>query len=206
MSGGRFILGIGAGWNKEEYLQYGYKFPSNRARIRQMEEATQIIKLLWKQDDVTFRGKYCQVENAYCNPKPDPVPPILIGGGGEKYLLKAVAKYADWWNGWCYNVETWSHKLNILANHCDNIGRDFNEILKSIAWVVALAESDEEAKKLVESSPFPSRWIIHGSPESITSQVGDLIDAGAEYFQLAFSHFPNVEGTKMFSEEVIPNL
>jgi alkanesulfonate monooxygenase SsuD/methylene tetrahydromethanopterin reductase-like flavin-dependent oxidoreductase (luciferase family) len=80
MTEGNFILGMGAGWNEEEYRQYRYEFPSGRTRIEQMEEAIQIIKLLWTQDGVTFEGKHHRVENAYCNPKPNPVPPILIGG------------------------------------------------------------------------------------------------------------------------------
>lgn len=206
LSEGRFILGIGAGWNEEEYRQYGYEFPSGRTRIGQMEDAIQIIKLLWAQDDVTFKGKYYQVEKAYCNPKPEPVPPILVGGGGERFLLRAVAKYADWWNGWCYDVDTWAHKLDVLSKHCDDVGRDYDDILKSVAWGVAIAESDEEAHNLVESSPFPSKWIISGSPESIASQMGELVDAGVEYFQLGFSHFPNIEATQLFTEEVIPNL
>jgi alkanesulfonate monooxygenase SsuD/methylene tetrahydromethanopterin reductase-like flavin-dependent oxidoreductase (luciferase family) len=207
LSEGKFILGMGAGWNEEEYRQYGYEFPSNRTRIKQMEEAIQIIKLLWTQDDVTFKGKYYHVENAYCNPKPDPIPPILIGGGGEKFTLKAVAMYADWWNGWLYDVKTWTHKLHVLSNHCDDVGRDFDGILKSMGLAIALAGSDEEALKLAKRSPFPfgRRW-KSGSPESLVSQVGELVDAGVEYFQLLFTQFPNHEATQIFADEVIPEL
>jgi alkanesulfonate monooxygenase SsuD/methylene tetrahydromethanopterin reductase-like flavin-dependent oxidoreductase (luciferase family) len=210
LSDGKFILGIGAGWNEEEYKQYGYEFPSNRTRIKQMEEAVQIIKLLLTQDDVTFIGKYHRVENAYCNPKPDSVPPILIGGGGERYTLKAVAKYADWWNGFSYDVETWTHKLSVLSNHCDDVGRNFNDILKSSASGITLAGSDEEALKIAKSSIyaryFPlERWII-GSPESVVSRMGELIDAGVEYFQLLFTMFPNYEAMQIFADKVIPEL
>ena len=204
---GRFILGMGAGWNKEEYRQYGYDFPSGRIRIEQMEEAIQIIKLLWTQDDVTFKGKYHQVENAYCNPKPDPVPPVLIGGEGEKYTLKAVAKYADWWNGAYRDVKTWIHKMNVLSNHCDDVGRNFDEIIKSAFTIIALADSDEEAAKLAERSPlFSIIPGVVGSPDSVTSQIGEQIDAGVEYFQLYFTPFPNYEATRIFANEVIPNL
>jgi alkanesulfonate monooxygenase SsuD/methylene tetrahydromethanopterin reductase-like flavin-dependent oxidoreductase (luciferase family) len=206
LSEGRFILGMGAGWNEEEYRQYGYEFPSNVTRIKQMEEAIQIIKLLWTQDDVTFKGKYYRVENAYCNPKPDPIPPILIGGGGEKFTLKAVARYADWWNGWCYDVKTWTHKLNVLSSYCDDVDRVLGDILKSVAWGVAIAESDEEALKLAKRSPFPFRMWKIGSPESLVSQVGELVDAGVEYFQLYFTRFPNHEATQIFADEVIPEL
>ena len=113
-------------------MQYGYDFPPARIRIKQMEEAIQIIRLLWTQDDVTFKGKYHKVENAFCNPKPVEVPPVMIGGHGEKFLLKAVARHADWWNGFCIDVETWSHKLEVLSGHCDEVGRGYNDILKSL--------------------------------------------------------------------------
>jgi alkanesulfonate monooxygenase SsuD/methylene tetrahydromethanopterin reductase-like flavin-dependent oxidoreductase (luciferase family) len=206
LSEGKFILGMGAGWNEEEYRRYGYEFPSNVTRIKQMEEAVQIIKLLWTQDGVTFKGKYHRVENAYCNPKPDPVPPILIGGGGEKFTLKVVARYADWYNGWCYDVKKLTHKLDVLSNHCDDVGRPYEDILKSVAWGVAIAESDEEALNLVKRSAFPLRMWKIGSPESLVSQMGELVDAGVEYFQLLFSQFPNCEATQLFADEVIPEL
>jgi alkanesulfonate monooxygenase SsuD/methylene tetrahydromethanopterin reductase-like flavin-dependent oxidoreductase (luciferase family) len=206
LSDGKFILGIGAGWNEEEYRQYGYEFPSNRTRIKQMEEAVQIIKLLWTQDDVTFKGKYHRVENAYCNPKPDPLPPILIGGGGEQFTLKVVARYADWWNGGARDVKTWTHKLDVLSNHCDDVGRDYDDILKSAMCGVALAGSDEEALELAKRGPFPLEWWKIGSPESLVSQMGELVDAGVEYFQLYFTQFPNHEATQIFAEEVIPEL
>jgi alkanesulfonate monooxygenase SsuD/methylene tetrahydromethanopterin reductase-like flavin-dependent oxidoreductase (luciferase family) len=152
LSEGRFILGIGAGWFQEEYKQYGYEYSSPRTRIKQLEEAVQIIKMMWKEDGVTFHGKHYRVENAYCNPKPDPLPPIMIGGGGEKFTLKVVARFADWWNGFCDDLETWTHKLNVLSSHCDDVGRDFDDILKSEGWGVSIAGSDEEALRLAKHS------------------------------------------------------
>jgi alkanesulfonate monooxygenase SsuD/methylene tetrahydromethanopterin reductase-like flavin-dependent oxidoreductase (luciferase family) len=206
LSNGKFILGIGAGWFDEEYRQYGYEFPSNRTRIEQMEEAVQIVKLLWTQDDVTFKGKYYRVENAYCNPKPNPLPPILIGGGGEKYTLKSVAKYADWWNGVFLDVKTWEHKLNVLSNHCESVNRNFDDILKSAMWGIALADSDEKALRLAKPSVFYPRGLIIGTPESLVSQMGELIDAGVDYFQLYFTQFPNSEATQIFADEVMTEL
>jgi len=94
-TGGRFILGMGAGWYADEYRQYGYDYPSAAKRIRQLDEALQIIKLMWTQDDVTFDGRYYKVKNAYCNPKPDPIPPIMVGCWGEKLSMKLVVKHGD---------------------------------------------------------------------------------------------------------------
>jgi alkanesulfonate monooxygenase SsuD/methylene tetrahydromethanopterin reductase-like flavin-dependent oxidoreductase (luciferase family) len=206
LSDGKFILGIGAGWNEEEYRQYGYDFPSGRTRIKQMEEAIQIIRLLWTQDGVTFKGKYHQVENAYCNPKPVQVPPVLIGGHGEKFLLKAVARHADWWNGFCLDVEKWNQKLGVLAGHCDEVGRDCNDILKSLGLGIALASSDDEALRLAKSSNIPLNFLTIGSPETIATRLGEYVDAGVEYFQLSFSKLPNYEATQTFVDEVIPEL
>jgi alkanesulfonate monooxygenase SsuD/methylene tetrahydromethanopterin reductase-like flavin-dependent oxidoreductase (luciferase family) len=207
LSGGRFILGIGAGWYQEEYKQYGYEFPSPRTRIKQLEEAVQIIKMMWQDDEVTFHGEHYRIENACCNPKPDPAPPIVIGGGGEKYTLNVVAKYADWWNGFCFDVETWTHKLNVLSNHCDDVGRDFKDILKSDAWGVAIADSEEEADKIAKHSQYYYQGVfLIGTPESIILQMGELVDAGVEYFQLYFPQYRNIETTQLFADEVIPEL
>ena len=171
-----------------------------------MEEAIQIIKLLWTQDAVTFKGKYYGVENAYCNPKPDPLPPILIGGNGEKLLLKSVARYADWWNGAFLDVKSWTHKLNVLANHCDTVGRDFDDILKSVLWGISIAESEEDALKFAKQCVQPLEWMMIGTPDSLVSRMGELVDAGVEYFQLPFTQFPNYEAMQLFADKVIPEL
>jgi len=207
LSGGRLILGIGTGWYQEEYRQYGYDFPSPRTRVRQLEEAVRIIKMMWEEDGVTFHGKHYRVENAHCNPKPDPAPPILIGGKGERYTLKVVARYADWWNGNFLDAETWSHKLNVLASHCDDAGRDLNTILKSTQWLIAVAGSDEEALRLAKRSQYYSeRTFMVGTTESVGSRLGELVDAGVEYFQLYFPQHRSIETQQLFADEVIPEL
>jgi alkanesulfonate monooxygenase SsuD/methylene tetrahydromethanopterin reductase-like flavin-dependent oxidoreductase (luciferase family) len=207
LSGGRFILGIGAGWYQEEYKQYGYDFSSPRKRVRQLEEAVQIIKMMWTKDDVTFHGKHYRIENAYCNPKPDPIPPIMIGGWGEKFMLKVVAKYADWWNGPIMGVETWNHKVSVLASHCDDVGRDIDDIVKCALWFVSVADSDEKALELAKRSPYYSdRTTILGSPESVVDKMGELVDAGVEYFQVNFPQYRKIETAQLFADEVIPEL
>jgi len=207
LSGGRLILGIGAGWYHEEYTQYGYDFPSPRARVRQLEEAVRIIKMMWEEDGVTFHGRHYRVENAYCNPKPDPAPPLLIGGKGERCTLRVVAKYADWWNGNFLDVETWRHKLGVLEIHCDEVGRDCDEILKTTQWCVAVAGSEEEAQRLAKRSQYYSeRTFITGTPESVASQLGELADAGVEYFMTYFPQHRNHETARLFADTVIPEI
>ncbi len=87
LSGGRVVLGIGAGWNEEEYLAYGWPFPSARMRIEQLAEAIQICRAMWGDKPATFHGKHYTIDNAYCEPKPDPLPPVMVGGAGERFLL-----------------------------------------------------------------------------------------------------------------------
>ena len=103
-SGGRVVIGIGAGWNEEEYRGYGWPFPRARARIEQLDEAIQIMRAMWTDKPVNFAGKHYQLENGYCEPKPDVVPPIMVGGGGERYLLRVVAERADCGTG---SAATW---------------------------------------------------------------------------------------------------
>jgi alkanesulfonate monooxygenase SsuD/methylene tetrahydromethanopterin reductase-like flavin-dependent oxidoreductase (luciferase family) len=100
ISNGRVELGIGAGWHVEEYEQYGYEFPSAVARIAQLDEAVSILKEMWVKPKASFKGKYYSIQDAICNPKPiqNPYPTIMIGGSGEKYLLKVVARHADRYN------------------------------------------------------------------------------------------------------------
>src|SRR5262249_39884027 len=95
LSGGRVILGIGAGWNEEEYRAYGWPFPPTPVRIAQMCEAIELIRLMWTSSPATYKGEHYQITGAHCEPRPNPIPPVVVGGHGEKYLLRAVAKHAD---------------------------------------------------------------------------------------------------------------
>lgn len=115
---GKVVFGIGAGWKEDEYRAYGWDFPTPATRIRQLEETVAIAKRLWTADDVTYVGRHYAVRNAYLNPKPDPLPPIMIGGGGEQRTLRVVARYADWWNMPNGTPENYARKLNILRGYC----------------------------------------------------------------------------------------
>ena len=206
LTGGRFILGIGAGWLEEEYIQYGYDFPPPAVRIKQLEEGVQIIKRMWTEDEVTFEGKHFAVKNAHCEPKPDPPPPIMIGGGGEKLTLKVVARYADWWNTQIgkityahVDLATYKHKLDVLEHHCSQIGRDVNEIAKTAYGWVAIAETDKEALKIAQRGD-----LLVGAPETVKERMRAFVDVGVEYFILMFRDSPRLDGPLLFAEEVIP--
>lgn len=208
LTGGRFILGIGAGWLEEEYKQYGFDFPPPAVRIKQMEEGVQIIKKMWVEEGVTFRGQYFNVENAYCNPKPDPPPPIMIGAGGERLSLKVVARHADWWNMYYADLDTYKHKLNVLKRHCSRIGRDSDEIVKTLLGIVVIADTEEEAMKIAKKVPRGNRAIRQGfvgTPAMVKDKICEFVDVGVEYFILGFMPF-GLDGPILFSEEVIPQL
>jgi len=207
VTGGRFLFGIGAGWMEEEYQAYNFDFPKASVRIAQLEEAVQIVKRLWTESPASFEGTYYRVKNAYCEPRPDPVPPLLIGGGGEQLTLRVVAKYADWWNIPGGSYENYAHKLNVLRQHCAAVGRDYDEIVKTwSAEAVAVAETESEAKRIATASPYYEKDGIIGTPAQVAEQLQAFVDLGVRYFVVRLLDFPNTAGIEMFTQEVIPRL
>jgi F420-dependent oxidoreductase-like protein len=133
ISGGRLILGLGAGWFELEHQEYGIPFHTTGGRLRLLDESLQVIKLLWTQEHANFDGRHFKLENASFNPKPIqiPHPPILIGAGGEKVALGIVARHAQMWNSFG-TPEVFRSKIARLEEHCRRIGRDPATIEKSV--------------------------------------------------------------------------
>ena len=203
LSGGRFIMGIGAGWKEDEYRAYNYEFPKASVRIAQMEETVQIMRAMWANSPATFEGKHYQVQGAYCNPMPDPTPPIMIGGGGEKLTLRVVAKHADWWDMPGPDITTYAHKLNVLRQHCADVGRDADEIVQSWGASVAIAETETQVKSIADATPFGPNAII-GTPEQVTEQLRQYTNLGVTNLIMRFAGFPKSDGAMLFGEQVIP--
>jgi alkanesulfonate monooxygenase SsuD/methylene tetrahydromethanopterin reductase-like flavin-dependent oxidoreductase (luciferase family) len=206
LSGGRFILGIGAGWKEDEYYAYGYKFPPARTRIAQMAETIQICKALWDpaRPEASFHGEHYQILDAVCNPKPAPLPPIMIGGGGEKLTLRVVAEHADWWNLPGVSTAEYAHKLDILANHCAAVGRDPNAIRKTWMGVVSIATTCNQAEQQMEGYPiWPGDIPLVGTPDGVRAQLQAYVDLGVDYFMLAFADEPSTKGIKLFLTEFL---
>ncbi len=206
LTGGRVIFGIGAGWLEREYVQYNYPFPSPAVRIAQLEETVEIVKALWTQTPASYVGKYYQIHEAYCEPKPDPLPHIVIGGGGEQLTLRVVAKHADWWNLPGGTVETYAHKLAVLRRHCEAVGRDYDSIVKS--WnpeAVAVAPTEAEAQRIAADSPFKNNPIV-GTPQQVAAQLQAYVDLGVRYIAVRLLDFPRTEGIELFAQEVMPRL
>jgi alkanesulfonate monooxygenase SsuD/methylene tetrahydromethanopterin reductase-like flavin-dependent oxidoreductase (luciferase family) len=204
LSGGRFVLGLGAGWKEDEYRAYGYAFPPAAVRIQQLAEAAQILKLMWTEPAATFHGQHYHIDNAVCEPRPATPIPLLIGGSGRKLTLRVVARYADWWNGGGA-PEQYAEVLAALRGHCRDVGRDYDSIVKT--WVgdcVAVAPTSAAAQQMAAASPFYNRdSAIVGTPAEVVTQLRRLTDLGVEHFILRFADFPRTEGITLFGEEVI---
>ncbi len=206
LSGGRLVLGIGAGWKQDEYLAYGYDFPSTRERLEQLDETAQILRLMWSEPRANFQGKHYSVKDAICEPKPSPPPPLMIGGGGKKVTLRITARYADWWNFPGGTVEHYADLLEALRGHCSEIGRDYDQITKTwLSDCVAVAPTHLAAVKLAESSPFydPATSVV-GTPDEVAAHLRRFANLGVGHFILRFVDFPKTDGAMLFAREVRP--
>jgi alkanesulfonate monooxygenase SsuD/methylene tetrahydromethanopterin reductase-like flavin-dependent oxidoreductase (luciferase family) len=206
LSAGRFILGIGAGWKEDEYRAYGYEFPPAATRIHQLEEAVQIIRKMWTETRATFHGKYYHIDQAICEPKPDPLPPLMIGGGGRKLTLRVVAKYADWWNIPGATAKEYQELLGVLKEHCQAVGRNFDDIRKTYSNdCVAIAPSQAEARRMAESNRLCNLdEDFVGTPDQVAAQFSKYIDLGVDLFIIRFADFPRPDGALLFAREVMP--
>ena len=206
LTGGRFLFGIGAGWMEEEYRAYNFPYPSASARVDQMEETIQIVKRMWTESPASFEGTYYRIENAYCAPRPNPVPPIMIGGGGEQKTLRVVARHANWWNYPGGTVENYARKLDVLRRHCDAEGRNYDDIVKT--WspeAIAIASTEAEARQIADASLYKKDVII-GTPAQVAEELQAFIDLGVERLIVRLVDFPDMTGVEMFAREVIPLL
>lgn len=213
ISNGRLIVGYGAGWFDQEYDAYGYEFPHIRTRLEQLEEGLEVLKKMWIDDAATFHGVHYHIENARCWPKPvrKPHPPILIGGGGEKILLKLVARYADIWNNLGISHAQLGDKLAVLRAHCERIGRSIDEIEVSQQTIAAIGLDDEEARRRTEEvhqeigflSGAPALCPT-GTPNEIIDRLKKTIAMGATTFIMSFGRHVTAESIRLFGKEVVP--
>ena len=205
LSGGRFILGYGAGWLEDEYRAYGYPFPSTRERIAQMDEALRLIRTMWTESPATFAGAWYQVRDAYCEPRPEPVPPIMIGGSGERYLLRAVAEHADWWLSYADRRDVQEHKLAVLADHCRDIGRDPASIRKAIPWTLYLHRDRATVRRWAGDAVEGERPAVAGDPAEVRDRIEEAIGLGFNMIQLRFAGLMDTADIELFADEVLPH-
>ncbi|MGK0471923.1 MAG: F420-dependent oxidoreductase-like protein, partial [Candidatus Azotimanducaceae bacterium] len=178
ISGGRVVLGLGSGWQENEHEKYGIPFYTVANRLKRLEEACQVIKALFNETSASFDGKFYQLKDAPLEPKPIQQPlPLLIGGGGEKVTLRITAQYADEWNVWG-TPETLRHKMSILDEHCEKLGRDPKEIHRTAVALLILTDDEKLAAKMNNSDERPPR--IAGSVAQLQEIIADYKDSGVD--------------------------
>ena len=204
LSGGRFILGIGAGWHEEEYRAYGYDYPGGGVRVAQLGEAIEVIRALWTQSPATYHGRYHHVENAYCEPRPDPPIPIMVGTNGPK-ALGVAARLADWWN-WDAPWETvYREPYTKLRAHCDSIGRPFNEIVLTAGLPVNMPGDPSTFQPTFEHSFYPGQTFSVLGPTSVEviEEIERLVDHGVSHFQVSVEDMQTLD---RFIDEIVPEV
>lgn len=223
ISNGRVEMGIGGGWYEHEYNAYGYPFPKPSVRLGELDEAVQIMRLMWAEDEASFSGKHYTVNGAICQPKPTHgTIPLWIAGGGEQLTLRTAAKYADYTN-FGQSIEVFRHKSEVLERHCETVGRDFTEITRSMNFnmIIAPDEARLEAKKELIRKRFDSvppidgqrtlaSWYggpeaAVGTPEMVVETLSRFVTEGMDY---AIVYLPDAaydpESLELFAAEVMP--
>ena len=207
MSHGRLDFGVGAGWFEHEYRAYGYDYPDAPERLRYLREAIQVILAMWTQEEAVFEGKYYQVRGAINQPKGVQKPhiPLLIGGGGEKVTLKLVAQYADACNigG---DIPTIRHKLDVIKQHCEDVGHDYTSIRRTSSSICVIGESEKAA--LASLKPMERDIVtmmrasaMIGSPETIRRRIAEFEDAGIQELIIWFPDAAKLESLRLFVRE-----
>jgi F420-dependent oxidoreductase-like protein len=212
LSHGRLELGIGAGWYEHEYRAFGYEFPDAPTRLRQLREAVQVILKMWTEEEAVFEGKYYQVRGAINQPKGVQKPhiPLLIGGGGEQVTLKLVAQYGDACNVGHLDNEGLARKFAILKQHCETVGRDYQQIRRTVLMNCAISENDAEALKKAEAFQrnIPSgrmrEQALVGTPDAIRTRLRELEQAGAQEVIIYLPDAAQLESVRLLASACQP--
>ncbi len=207
ISHGRLTFGIGGGWHVEEYREYGYVFPERPAvRIHQMEEAIQIALAMWTQPRATFHGKYFHIQDAILEPKPlqKPHPPVLIGGSGEQLTLSAVARLGNMCNLFG-PPDVVKKKFDVLRVHCEQVGRNYDEIERSnlTGMLLARDEAALQAKQARLGVTDPTRVQLLTVSQAV-DLVGRYRDVGVQTFITSIWK-NDQESLELLASDVLPH-
>jgi alkanesulfonate monooxygenase SsuD/methylene tetrahydromethanopterin reductase-like flavin-dependent oxidoreductase (luciferase family) len=189
ISAGRAILGIGAAWNDDEHAGYGFEFPPVPERLDRLEEALEICRAMFAEPEPSFAGRYYSVDRVLNRPppvRPGGIP-ILVGGGGERRTLRLVARYADACNV-MGDLDTIRHKLEVLAGHCAQVGRDPAEITTTRLGALVIADTPAEAERRgrrmaqdrgIDDDRYRG-YVVAGDPDGVCEQLAPFFDAGLD--------------------------
>lgn len=221
VSGGRVEMGIGAGWYEHEWRAYGYGFPTAGERLQQLDEGVHIMRQLWTEGVATLDGKQYQVNGAICRPLPlqEGGIPLWIAGGGERKTLRIAAKYASYTN-FDGSPEGFVRKSELLAEHCREVGTDYDAIVRSANYNVVIGENEKEvqdrlagyrahleplvsAEATERSYQGLANGPLVGTPEQIAEKLTELQKLGMTYAILNFADAAyDKSGIELFNREV----
>jgi F420-dependent oxidoreductase-like protein len=210
ISGGRAILGLGAAWFEEEHDAYGFDFPRLGVRFEHLEDALQICRLMFTEEEPSFEGTHHRIASVLNNPRPLRGDiPIMIGGSGEKKTLRLVAKYGDACNVFSDGVESFQRLMGILQGHCDDVGRDFSEITKTTMRRIVIGDTAEDAQAKLERSGVPEQMrpmFVAGAPEHVAGHVQELVEAGVEGITVGMVDVHDLDAVRQVGETLGPVL
>jgi F420-dependent oxidoreductase-like protein len=222
ISGGRLEMGIGAGWYEHEHHGYGYPFLPPAGRLGMLREGVEIMKAMWTEDVVDYEGEHYTLKGAICQPKGMQKPhiPFWIAGGGEKVTLKIAAKYAQYTNFGGDHLDVFEDKSALLAEHCRNVGTDFDSITRSANFNILCAETEagvEEKKSWLYGhiAKYVSEGAARrftdmfdptsGTPEQVVARLKEFEAAGMGYAIIQFADIAYDRGSvELFAREVMP--
>lgn len=209
---GRVVVGLGSGWFAEEFAGYGFDFPALKDRLEQLDEAATLMRRMWTEDNPTFVGRHFRTEAVFCAPRPKQPPRLLIGGGGEKVLLRLAARHADIWNNLAIHQGELGHKIDVLRRHCEAIGRDPSTITISQQCLVVVGADEGDARKKVERAQqlygghlgAGGSSSIAGTPAQCIEKIAEHVRRGCTMFVIEFFGRDTREPAKLFAEAVMP--
>jgi alkanesulfonate monooxygenase SsuD/methylene tetrahydromethanopterin reductase-like flavin-dependent oxidoreductase (luciferase family) len=216
LSNGRLDLGLGAGWHQGEHEMFGIDFPRYGTRLKMLDEAAQVIKLLFASEPADFNGEFYRLSQAMTYPKPVNLT-IIMGGKGEK-TLEVVARNADEWNCSYVGVEAFKEKSRQLDNNCEAIGRDPHPLRRSLMIPFVIAGSEEAIQARIDAhrmtfsdlpGDFPA-WqragFIGGAPQQVLDQLKEFEGAGVSRFMLQHNDLDDLDSLSLLAQEVLPHL
>ena len=220
ISNGRLDIGLSAGWYQREADAYGITFPTASVRVEMLEESVIVLKQMLRAENknnngkISFKGRYYNISNAECNPKPIQRPgiPIWIGGCGKK-TLRVVAAYADGWNYGLCTYDEYVKKSTLLKNYChDNNNsdgsRNYDDIIKAWHGIVFLGIDESELRSRNTNTSCKkgikkdSKLVIIGTPETILREIKKYLNIGVTYFTLCFPDLPDTRSLQLFAEHI----
>jgi F420-dependent oxidoreductase-like protein len=196
LSGGRAWFGIGAAWNEQESRALGFPMPPLGERFEMLEETLRIVRAAWQGEHGSreqFDGTHYQASDLLNSPQAlsQPHPPILIGGGGERRTLKLVARYADACNVFGTDPEQLRHKYSVLQRHCEDVGRDYASIEKTLLTQVSITADGARGSL---------------TPDRLVERLGRASEADAQHAIFSVRDVHDLSGLELIGRDVIPQL